>query len=242
MRIREIHQASRGTYGSPRVHAELQCDGDRVGENRVARIMRNHSIQARTKRRFRRTTDSEHGLPVADNVLARQFQASRPNERWASDITYVWTIEGWLYLAVVIDLFSRRVVGWSMADHMRTELVENALEMALGNRLPKSDLLHHSDRGSQYASLSYQKLLEVNGLKSSMSRRGNCHDNAVVESFFGTLKTELVYRYAGMKHEEAKSAIHEYVEVFYNRRRRHSHCGNLSPVDFETQFFAANAA
>ena len=175
-------------------------------------------------------------------MLDRQFDASRPNQRWASDITYIWTFEGWLYLAVVLDLFSRRVVGWSMAKHMRTELAANALAMAIGNRLTEKDLLHHSDRGSQYASFAYQKLLEQNGIRCSMSRRGNCHDNAVVESFFGTLKSELVYRCAWTTRAQARSAIHDYVEVFYNRRRRHTHCGNLSPADFESQFLAAPAA
>ncbi len=204
--------------------------------------MRENGIQARLRRRFRRTTHSDHGLPVADNVLDRKFDATRPNEKWATDITYVWTVEGWLYLAVVVDLFSRRVVGWSMAEHMRTELVQSALEMALGNRLPDEELLHHSDRGSQYASFSYQKMLERHGIQCSMSRRGNCHDNAVVESFFGTLKTELVYRCTWLTRDHARSAIHEYVEVFYNRRRRHSHCGDRSPVDFETEFLAAQAA
>ena len=241
-RIRQIHLDSRGTYGSPRVHAELRFGGTRVGKNRVARLMRVNHIQARVRRRFKATTDSKHDFPVAANILDQDFHSERPNQVWATDITYIWTLEGWLYLAVVEDLFSRRVVGWSMASHMRTELVLGALEMAIGNRLPAGDLLHHSDRGSQYASYAYQKVLDSNGIQCSMSRRANCLDNAVVESFFGTLKTELIHRSTWLTREAVRSAIHEYVEVFYNRRRRHSYCGYLSPAEFESQFFAANAA
>ena len=241
-RIREIHHESRGTYGSPRVHAELRFTGTRVGRKRVERLMRESHIQARARRRYRVTTDSRHDLPVAANILDQNFHAERPDQVWATDITYIWTLEGWLYLAVVEDLFSRRVVGWSMATHMRTELVLGALEMAIGNRLPEGDLVHHSDRGSQYASYAYQKVLDSHGIQCSMSRRANCLDNAAVESFFGTLKTELIHRSAWLTRDAVRSAIHEYVEVFYNRRRRHSYCGYLSPAEFETQFHAARAA
>ena len=178
--ITEVHAESRGTYGSPRVHAELRTQGFEVGRNRVARIMREEGILGRRKPRFRRTTDSEHTLPVADNLLDRQFAADAPDTAWVADITYVWTQQGWLYLAVIIDLFSRRVVGWSMAEHMRTELVFDALSAALGSRLPaEAGLVFHSDRGSQYASHAYQRALEERGITCSMSRRGNCWDNAV---------------------------------------------------------------
>ena len=241
-RIRGIFQDSRATYGSPRVHYELRDQGERLGRKRVERLMREMGLKAQTPRRFRRTTDSNHDLPVAANRLDRQFLVETPDAVWATDITYVRTYEGWLYLAVVLDLFSRRVVGWSMADHMRTELVRGALEMALGNRLPEGELLHHSDRGSQYASFEYQKVLQKNGIECSMSRRAECYDNAVVESFFGTLKTELVYRHSWLTRREARLAIHEYIEVFYNRRRRHSHLGYLSPAEFENQYHAARAA
>ena len=227
--MREIHQQSRGTYGSPRMHAELRSRGRPVGVHRVARLMRQNGISARLKRRWRRTTDSNHSLPVAPNALDRRFQAPAPNRVWATDITYVWTLEGWLYLAVVEDLFSRRIVGWSMADHMRTELVLDALDMATGNRLVDGTLLHHSDRGSQYASFTYQKRLEASGITCSMSRRANCLDNAVVESFFGTLKQELVHRSTWISREHAKSAIHEYIEIFYNRWRRPLDAGQRLP-------------
>ena len=240
--IREIHAMSRGTYGSPRVHAELRCRGERVGRKRVERLMRLNGIEARSRRRIRRSKYVEHGLPVAPNVLDRRFDVDAPNQVWATDITFIWTQEGWLYLAVVVDLYSRRVVGWSMADHVRTELVIGALEMALGNRLPDASLLHHSDRGSQYASYRYQKALEQHGIRCSMSRRGECIDNAVVESFFGTLKTELVYRSTWPTRDAARLAIHEYIEVFYNRRRRHSRLGYLSPAEFEANSEAAIVA
>ena len=214
-----------------------------VGRNCVARIMRNAEITARWRRPFQHTTDSKHHLPVAENILARRFYAERPNQRWVTDITYVWTQQGWLYLAVVIDLFSRRVVGWSMANHMRTELVINALTMALGTRAPEKDLLHHSDRGSQYASIAYQRALKQHGIAVSMSRRGECYDNAVAESFFGTLKTELIHRQTWPTHASARSAIHDYIELFYNRKRRHSTLGYRTPAEFEAHYeLAASAA
>ena len=235
-RILSIHSESRGTYGSPRVYAELREEGFEVGRNRVARLMRKEGITARLKRRFRRTTDSAHDYPVAANKLDRKFETDAPNRVWTTDITYVWTQEGWLYLAVVLDLFSRRIVGWSMSDNMRTELVLGALTMAIGNRLPDGELLHHSDRGSQYASFLYQKALKANGIVCSMSRRANCLDNAVAESFFGTIKTELIHRHTWPNRDSARRAIHEYIEVFYNRRRRHSSLGMMSPAEFEDVF------
>jgi len=234
--IREIHQRSRGTYGSPRICAELRARGRAVSENRVARLMRENGVSARFKRRWRRTTDSKHTLPVAPNTLDRNFEIEAPNKVWVTDITYIWTLEGWLYLAVVEDLFSRRIVGWSMADHMRTELVLGALDMAIGNRLPEGELLHHSDRGSQYASFTYQKRLEERGLACSMSRRANCLDNAVAESFFGTLKHELVHRQTWISRDQARAAIHEYIEIFYNRWRRHSTLGQVCPAEFERNY------
>lgn len=204
--VRSIHTESRGTYGSPRVFAELRCRGWQVGRHRVARLMRTAGITALMRRRFRRTTDSSHSLSVAANILARRFTAPRPNQTWSTDITYIWTLEGWLYLAVILDLYSRRVVGWSMADHVRTDLVMGALTMAIGNRLPDGELMHHSARGSQYASFRYQEALGRHGITCSMSRRGDCYDNAVVESFFGTLKTELIHRQTWPTRASARSA------------------------------------
>ena len=232
--IQEVHRASRGTYGSPRMHVELQAREFRVGRHRVARLMRENGITARFKRPFRRTTDSSHSLAVAPNHLDRNFTVDAPDKAWTTDITYVWTEQGWLYLAVVLDLFSRRVIGWSMAEHLRTELVLAALGMALGHRVPSHDLIHHSDRGCQYASHAYRDALATHGIKCSMSRKGNCWDNAVVESFFGTLKTELVHRTRWKTRLAARTAIFEYIEVFYNRKRRHSHLGYMSPVNYET--------
>lgn len=240
--IREVFRLGRGTYGSPRVFQELRCRGRRVGKNRVQHLMRQEGLQAVVRRRYRRTTRSDHDLPVAPNLLDRHFEADRPNRSWATDITYVWTLEGWLYLAVVIDLFSRRVVGWSMADHMKTDLVMNALTMALGNRLPEGELLHHSDRGSQYASFRYQKALDHHGITCSMSRAGDCLDNAVVESFFGTLKSELIHRQTWTTRDSARAGIHEYIEVFYNRVRRHSTLGYRTPAEFEADYAEVGAA
>jgi len=234
--IVSIHRASRGTYGSPRVHAELREQGKRVGRKRVARLMREVDIRGSMPRRFVRTTDSKHHRPVAPNLLDRQFAVDEPNRVWAGDITYVRTWEGWLYLAVIIDMCSRRVVGWSVADHMRTDLVETALVNALGLRCPEPGLMHHSDRGSQYASDDYQALLLDRGIRCSMSRKGNCWDNAVVESFFGTLKTELIYRHPWANRRRAHEAIAEYIELFYNPRRRHSSLGYLSPAEFERRW------
>ena len=209
-KIVEVHKDSRRSYGSPRVHAELVAQGFEVSLNRVARLMREEGIVGRRKPRFRKTTDSNHKLPVAKNLLDRQFTVDEPDTAWVADITCVWTQQGWLYLAVILDLFSRRVVGWSMADHMRTELVLDALSAALGSRLPSAaGLLFHSDRGSVYASGDYQKALDANGITCSMSRRGNCWDNAVAESFFSTLKTELVHNVIFLTRDSARNAIAE---------------------------------
>jgi putative transposase len=227
-----IHHASRATYGSPRVLAELRERGERTSRKRIARLMRERGVSGHIRKRWRHPSGTPADATTA-NVLARGFDVAAPNRVWASDITYVRTWEGWLYLAVVIDLFSRRVVGWSMQGHMRTDLVLSALTMAVGQRLPEPGLLQHSDRGSQYASDDYQTALRHHGIECSMSGRGNCWDNAVVESFFGTLKSELIYRRTWATRNEAAAAIHEYIEVFFNRRRRHSYLEYRSPADYE---------
>ena len=233
-KIKTVHQEHRCVYGSPRVFRVLKAGGEAVCENTVATVMREHAIRARTKRKFvPRTTDSSHDQPVAANVLGRQFQADLPNRKWAVDITYVPTDEGWLYLAGVLDLCSRKLVGWSMADHLRTDLVADALRMALARRGPTPGLLHHSDRGVQYACDDYQHLLESHGMQVSMSGRGNCWDNAAMESFWSTLKNELVNHERYPTREQARRSIFEYIEVFYNRKRLHSSIGYQSPEAFE---------
>jgi putative transposase len=233
--VSAIHAESRRSYGSPRVHMELRERGLRVGRKRVARLMRAAGLRARMLRRYRCTTDSGHGLAIRDNLLARRFAVAQPNFGWVADITYLWTLEGWLYLAVILDLFSRRVVGWSMNQRLEKELALDALSMALAQRQPRGGLLHHSDRGSQYASHEYQELLASHALGSSMSRKGNCWDNAVAESFFATLKVELVYQSRWSTRAQARSQVFEYIEIFYNRRRRHSALGYLCPDEFERQ-------
>ncbi|TPG53638.1 IS3 family transposase [Roseomonas nepalensis] len=217
--IRRVHAESRRRYGSPRVHAALQAEGQRVGHNRVARLMRQHGIGVRTKRRFRVTTDSKHSFPVAPNLLDRQFTASGPNRVWLADMTYIPTGEGWLYLAVVLDLFSRKVVGWAMRETMAQELTIAALQMAITNRRPGPELLLHSDRGSQYAAHGYRRLLAKHGMLCSMSRKGDCWDNAPMESFFGSLKTELGEDEPFPTRQAARSALFAFIEAFYNRTR-----------------------
>ena len=233
--IRVIHRESRETYGSPRIWKALVTQGHRIGEHRVARLMRQDGIRAKTVTKWRATTQSQHRFPVAANTLERAFTVEAPNRVWAGDITYVWTLEGWLYLAVLLDLYSRRVVGWAMSQRITVELTEQALTMALAKRAPTAGLLHHSDRGSQYAATSYQRVLDEYGLIPSMSRKGNCWDNACVESFFGTLKRELVYQRQYATRSEATQDIFEYIEVFYNRQRRHSTLGYRSPAEFEAR-------
>ncbi len=232
-KIRAFHAASGGTYGSPRIIRDLKADDEAVSRKRVARLMRENGLSGKTPRRFRRTTDSKHDLPIADNLVARDFNPDAPNRIWGADITYVRTWAGWLYLAVVIDLFSRRVVGWAIADHMRTELVLSALTMAFEARQPEAGLIHHSDRGSQYASHAHREFLDDHHMICSMSRKGDCWDNAVVESFFGTLKQELLYRSAWPSKQAATKAIEDYIEDFYNTRRRHSSLGYVSPLEYE---------
>ena len=227
--IRAGHEGSRGRYGSPRVHAELRAHGRRVGRKRVARLMRGMGLAARRKRRFRRTTDSAHALPVAPNLLGRDFAAAAPDRVWLADLTYIWTAEGWLYLAVVLDLFSRRVVGWAMADHLGHELALAALDMAIARRRPAAGLVHHSDRGVQYAAHGYRRRLREHGMLCSMSRKGDCWDNAPMESFFATLKGELVEERDYLTRDEARADVFQYVEGFYNRRRLHPGIGYLTP-------------
>ena len=233
--IRRVHQESRGVYGSPRVHAELVAHGIHVGRHRVARLMRRERLRGCPKKRFRVTTGRNPEHAVAKNLLKQDFAANGPNQIWASDITYISTREGWLYLAVVMDLYSRRIVGWSMSPWLGRRIVLDALRMAIACRRPKGVLIHHSDRGSQYTSDDYRKELARHGITCSMSSTGNCYDNAAVESFFGVLKRERVNRVRYQTRDEARADLFEYIEVFYNRKRRHGYLGNTSPADFEEQ-------
>ena len=234
VKIERVHEENRRVYGSPRVCQALKARGESCCENTVADIMRERQIRAKRKRKFvPRTTDSAHQRPIADNVLDRQFDVALPDRKWAVDITYIPTDQGWLYLAGVIDLCSRKIVGWSMADHMRVELVGDALTMALTRRRPGEGLLHHSDRGAQYASEDYMHLLQTHKIEASMSGKGDCWDNAMMESFWSTLKTELVNHERYATREQARASIFEYIEVFYNRQRLHSSLGYVSPETFE---------
>lgn len=234
--IRAVHAKSRGTYGSLRVHADLRLRGFRVGRHRVARLMRLEKLYGKRKKKYPRTTNSQHDYPVAPNRLNRDFQAARPNEKWLADITYIPTAEGWLYLAVVMDLFSRKIVGWAFADNLETNLVERAFQMAVHNRYALHGLLHHSDRGSQYAADSYQQLLRAQRAQISMSRKGDCYDNAPMESFFSTLKCEHVHFQNYQTRQEAITDIFFYIVGFYNRQRLHSALGYLSPEEFERRY------
>jgi putative transposase len=233
--VRSAFALSNETYGSPRMTHELRDQGLHVGRRRVARLMRENGLRARQPRRFKRTTDSLHAFPVAPNLLDQDFSAERPNEKWGADISYIWTREGWLYLAVVIDLYARRVVGWAVSDRLHTELALRALRRALAVRRPAAGLLHHSDRGSQFCSLAYQAELRRHGLLISMSGKGNCYDNSMVETFFKTLKSELVWRTAFQTRAEAQRALARYIDGFYNPVRRHSALGFVSPAQFERQ-------
>ena len=240
--IRAAHEASRGRYGSPRVHAELRAHGRRVGRKRVARLMRGMGLAARRRRRFRRTTDSAHAFPVAPNLLGRDFTASAPGRVWLADLTYIRAAEGWLYLAVVLDLFSRRVVGWAMAARLGHELALAALDMAIARERPAPGLLHHSDRGVQFAAHEYRKRLRRHGMLCAMSRKGDCWDNAPMESFFATLKGELVEERGYLTRDEARADVFQYIEGFYNRRRLHSGLGYLTPEQKLAAFQAAASA
>ncbi len=236
--IRAIHAASKGEYGWPRVWKQLLANGIRVGKERVRKLMSLHGIKARGKRRFKATTDSKHNLPVAQNLVNREFKQEAPNRVWTSDITYLATDEGWLYLAVVIDLFSRRVVGWSMKPHMRRDLVIDALRMAWFRRQPASGLIFHSDRGSQYCSREFQDVLKGYGMRSSMSRKGDCWDNSPTESFWGSLKVGRLY---GRRFETRRAAMDEVIDWlgFYDQRRLHSTLDYVSPMQFERAWLAA---
>jgi putative transposase len=241
--ISVIHKTSRQTYGSPRVHREVRAAGLVGGRHRIARLMRKAGLRARRPRRWRpQTTNSKHGYGVAGNLLQRRFsvkESGGPNRVWCGDITYVRTEEGWLYLAVLLDLGSRMVVGWAMRESLEAELSVAALRMALARRQPAPGLLHHTDRGVQYAAAEYRELLTAHQITPSMSRRANCYDNAVAESFFATLRWELLNRHHWQTHAAARSAIFEYIEVWYNRQRRHSALGYLSPLQFEQQLLSA---
>jgi putative transposase len=232
--IAEAHREGRGTYGAPRVHRALAARGVACCENTVAKLMRREGLRGCAPRRFvPRTTDSSHGHATPANALDRRFEPGEPDRVWVADLTYIPTGEGWLYLAAVLDLGSRKVVGWAAADHLKSELAQRALRNALESRGPGEGLLHHSDRGVQYACSGYRDLLAAHGIEASMSRKGDCWDNAAMESFFSTLKRELVHREAYATREEARRSLFEYIEVFYNRRRLHSTLGYLSPVQYE---------
>lgn len=240
--IRAIFAEFRGLYGATRIHDELCKKGVRVSRKRVARLMREHGIRAKTVRKYKPTTDSNHSLPVAPNLLNQCFCVTEPNTVWVSDITYIWTRQGWLYLAVIVDLYSRKVVGWSLSERMTADLVCNALDAAVLARRPPPGLIFHSDRGSQYASKAFRRRLWRYRMRQSMSRKGNCWDNAVAESFFATLKKELVRSRTFNTRIEARAEIFEYIEVFYNRRRGHSLLGYASPAAFEACAVKTDAA
>ena len=240
--VTEAHLASKRRYGSPRIHAEIKAAGERVGRKRVARLMRERKLAARTRRRFRTTTDSKHDFPIAPNVLERDFTASAPDRAWVTDITFVWTAQGWLYLAVILDLFSRRVVGWATSQNVDRYLALAALDTALARRRPGPGLVHHSDRGSTYASGDYRKALAARSIRCSMSRKGDCWDNSVAESFFSTLKRELEGIDAFESRAGATLSIGDYIDGFYNLQRRHSAIGYTSPVEFELIHSAKRAA
>jgi transposase InsO family protein len=240
--IEATHERSRRTYGSPRVYRALKARGFRVGKKRVERLMRERGIAARRKRRFRKTTDSAHSFPIAPNTLNREFYADAPNEAWVTDVTYIWTLEGWLYLAAILDLCSRRVVGWATSESNDRELALAALSRAYKFRRPAPGLLHHSDRGSPYASEDYRAALKQRGAEASMSRRGDCWDNAVAESFFATIKGELIDYEHYATRAAATASIADYIHNFYNIERIHSSIGNMSPIEFELRLQSVKAA
>ena len=234
-KIRVLFKDNREVYGAPRIHAELKDEGESCSKNRVARIMKKAGLKAKTKRKFKATTDSRHSFPVAPNLLNQNFETDAPNKIWAGDISYIQTDEGWLYLAVLMDLYSRKIIGWSMKSTLAKEIVLDALLMAVWRRNPKQEVIIHSDQGSQYGSDEWTRFCSTNGLVPSMSRRGNCFDNAAVESFFSSLKKEKIRRYIFKTREEARAEIFDYIEVFYNRARCHQQVGNISPAAYEEQ-------
>jgi putative transposase len=234
-KIINIFNSHSSRYGYPRITDELHEEGEKCGKNRIFRRMRHLGLRAKAKKKFKMTTDSNHNFPVAANLLNRDFSTTAPNQKWVSDITYIWTDEGWLYLATVIDLYSRAVIGWSIQSTMTRKLVCDALMMALWRRGFPRNVLCHSDRGSQYCSEDYQKILKIYGLICSMSRKGNCWDNAIAESFFHSIKIELIYTERYVTREVAKQSVFQYIEVYYNRVRRHSAIGSIAPAVFENQ-------
>ena len=240
--VLQAHSFSKGTYGTRRMSSEIKAHGSCCGRYRARTLMSMAGVKARQKRKFKVTTDSNHKLPVASNLLQRQFSTIKPNQVWVGDITYIWTSEGWLYLAVVLDLFSRQVVGWAMSNRINKKLVVDALLMATWLRKPGPGLIFHTDRGSQYCSNAFRKTLEINKMTSSMSRTGDCWDNAVAESFFGSLKTERVFFNNYKTRREAKGDIFNYIEIFYNNKRRHSYLGNISPKEYEILWKMKKAA
>jgi putative transposase len=232
-KIKEIHKKKKKRYGSPRMTRELRKQGIRCGKNRVASLMRTNNIQAKAKKKFKATTNSKHNNPVAPNLLEQQFVAQGPNQVWASDITYVWTSEGWLYVAAILDIWSRKIVGWAISSRQTKELALRALTQAIGRRPIEAGIIHHSDRGSQYASTEYRKMLKKYSIRQSMSKKGDCYDNAIMETFFHTLKTELIYWEDYKTRSEARSSIFAYIEMFYNRERLHSSLDYNSPEEYE---------
>jgi len=241
-KVRQIHSETRGSYGSRRMSSQLREDGYDVGRYRARSLMKKAGVSVKRRKKFKRTTDSNHKLPVAPNLLNRQFEVERPNTVWCADITYLWTIHGWLYLAVVLDLYSRKIVGWAMSNRLTAPLVKEALSMAYWHRKPEKGLIHHSDRGSQYAGNEYQNLLEQYGMVCSMSRKGDCWDNAVAESFFHSLKTEWISDIIYKTRDEARSDVIMYIEMFYNSHRLHSFLGYKNPNVFENNFSLAKVA
>ena len=239
-KIKHIHADNYGVYGSPRIHAELLDNGYQVGRHKVAKLMHLEGLRGCPKRRFVVTTKRELSHRVADNLLKQDFSAKAPNERWVADMTYIATHQGWLYLAVVMDLYSRRIVGWSMSQWMSRHVVIDALGMAINTRQPEGKLIHHSDRGGQYTSDDFRDELDRYGIKCSMSGTGNCYDNAAVESFFGLLKRERINRVKYLTRDEARADVFDYIECFYNRKRRHGYVGNISPADFEKRTTGLN--
>lgn len=240
--IRAAHERTRGTYGPERLQKELQAEGIQAGVGRIKRLRKELGIRCKQRRKFKATTHSNHRLPVAENLLEQDFAAIRPNQIWVADLSYVPTDEGWMYLAAVKDLYTCEIVGRALSERMSKELVSQALIQAVGTKRPGAGLIHHSDRGSQYCSHDYQKLLKQFGIKASMSRKGNCYDNAPMESFFGTLKTELVYQRRYQTRRQALAAITEYIDLFYNRQRRHSRLGYLSPIAFTNKYWEKRQA
>jgi putative transposase len=234
--VRHIHQKSRGTYGSRRMVKSLQTAGYSIGRYKTRRLMKKAGLEVKPRKKFKRTTDSRHKLPVAPNLVNQQFQVARPNSIWCGDITYLWTLEGWLYLAIIIDLYSRKVVGWALDAQLKTSLALEALRMAYWRQKPTKGLIHHSDRGSQYASHDYQQALKIYGMIPSMSRKGDCYDNAVAESFFHTLKNDQFGDQVYSTRLEARQAVIDYIEMFYNSHRLHSSLGYVSPNDFGMNF------